>query len=911
MQMDTAALAGKAEMTQSWKNRIGRYTLVPLSLGLALLFSEALHSHVPDVEFYLFLAAVVIAGWFGGLAPGLLAAALAPFVLDYFFLPPLYTLGIDPGARPYIVPFLLASFAAVWMSSTRAATREAHQALRKSEEKYRKILTNLPDGSWTADRDHQLVYFSPKIEQLLGYSGEEIRASGRAPNHEKIHPDDRIRVSNALEALFQSQIPFDEELRVQKRDGTWMWVHIKALRTRKESGTVYADGLLSDITVRKQAELELTAKTAFLEALVNVPIDGILVVGADRRRVLQNQKLIDMFEIPAHLLADPDQIPVRRFMMRKFKEPEKVEALIEYLYSHPEESGRHEVVLKDGGTLDLYSSPVKGPGGKNFGRIWNFRDVTARKQNELELKSKTAFLEAQVNASIDGILVVDEHGHRQLINRRFIDFFSVPQEILANPDDAPLLQHMLQLTRDPKTFLERIQHLYSHTVETSRDEIEFKDGRVFDRYSAPITDKDWNYFGRIWTFRDITERKRNEDTLRQLSIAIEQSPVSVVLMNPDGGVSYVNRRFSESTGYLAEDVVGSNWFKLQSESTSQPQYAALWSAMRKGKEWHGELRNKKKNGQPYWAAVAVTPILDGNGAISHFVAIKEDITERRAMENELRQSQKLEGIGQLAAGIAHEINTPTQFVTDNLTFLQESWRAVFPLLDLYIKRARSELAKAAPDVAAEIAAAEQGCDLQFITEEVPHAISQSLDGARRVAAIVRAMKEFSHPDSAEKTDTDLNQAILATITVARNEWKYVAEVTTCFDQSLAPVHCYPGEINQVILNLVVNAAQSIRDKVKDGEKGAISICTRRKGSFAEISVSDTGMGIPEEIQSRIYEPFFTTKEVGRGTGQGLALAHSVVVKKHLGKIWFETEIGRGTTFFIDLPIRDTHAAEER
>lgn len=203
----------------------------------------------------------------------------------------------------------------------------------------------------------------------------------------------------------------------------------------------------------------------------------------------------------------------------------------------------------------------------------------------------------------------------------------------------------------------------------------------------------------------------------------------------------------------------------------------------------------------------------------------------------------------------------------------------------------------------EIEEAERKLDLEFIVAEVPHAIDQSLDGAQRVAKIVRAMKEFSHPDSAEKTETDLNRAIESTITVARNEWKYVADVTTNLDVALPRVVCYPGDINQVILNLLVNAAHAIKDKAKEGEKGMITVSTATRGEFAEISVSDTGTGIPEAIRTRIFDPFFTTKEVGKGTGQGLSLAHTLVVKKHSGKIWFETEMGRGTTFFIHLPVK--------
>jgi signal transduction histidine kinase len=195
-------------------------------------------------------------------------------------------------------------------------------------------------------------------------------------------------------------------------------------------------------------------------------------------------------------------------------------------------------------------------------------------------------------------------------------------------------------------------------------------------------------------------------------------------------------------------------------------------------------------------------------------------------------------------------------------------------------------------------------DLEYLSREIPAAARQSLEGVKHVAKIVHAMKEFSHPGSTEKVPVDLNHAIETTLTVARNEWKYIAEAVTELAPDLPPVLCLPGELNQVILNLLVNAAHAIGDVVKnvEGTKGTIKIVTRLAGPWAEIMISDTGGGIPEGIRHRIFEPFFTTKEVGKGTGQGLAIARSTIVKKHDGELFFESTVGRGTTFTIRLPV---------
>ena len=296
--------------------------------------------------------------------------------------------------------------------------------------------------------------------------------------------------------------------------------------------------------------------------------------------------------------------------------------------------------------------------------------------------------------------------------------------------------------------------------------------------------------------------------------------------------------------------------------------------------------------------------------------LQAEIAERERMQHELARAQKLESIGHLAAGIAHEINTPAQYIGDNIRFLQEAFTDFGNLLDkldrfLRIAKQRSS----ADELVADIEAAVHEADVDFLTEEIPKALTQSLEGIDRVANIVRAMKEFSHPGSGHKQAIDLNRAIQSTLTVSRNEWKYVAELVTDLDTNLPPVFCLQGDFNQVILNLVVNAAQAISEVVGDGSagKGILTVRTRRDGDWAEIQIEDTGTGIAEDIRENVFDHFFTTKEVGEGTGQGLSIAYTIVVGKHGGTIAFETEIGQGTNFIIRLPIiasAELHEAAE-
>jgi signal transduction histidine kinase len=286
-----------------------------------------------------------------------------------------------------------------------------------------------------------------------------------------------------------------------------------------------------------------------------------------------------------------------------------------------------------------------------------------------------------------------------------------------------------------------------------------------------------------------------------------------------------------------------------------------------------------------------------------------DITELRRLGQELAAAQKLESVGRLAAGVAHEINTPVQFVTDNTEFMRTAIADVASVVRAYRELRGAVESSGDTDAAARLAAqAEKTADFDYIMENIPIAIDSSLEGLGRIATIVRSMKEFAHPDQSAMTAADLNQAIRSTLVIAHNEYKFVAQIDAQFGE-LPPVECYLGEINQVVLNLLLNASHAIADVVEDtGRLGRITVRTRLVGDEVEISIGDTGTGIPEKARDKIFDPFFTTKEVGRGTGQGLAIAHSVIVKKHGGTLRFDTECGKGTTFFIRLPIRTLDSA---
>ncbi len=293
----------------------------------------------------------------------------------------------------------------------------------------------------------------------------------------------------------------------------------------------------------------------------------------------------------------------------------------------------------------------------------------------------------------------------------------------------------------------------------------------------------------------------------------------------------------------------------------------------------------------------------------HYIWIFRDLSKekhnrekRERLEEELRRALRLESLGTLASGLAHEINTPVQYVGDNLFFLRDAFT---DLLSAYDEVTQDKNVK---DITIQ-EGEEHGIDLEFLRNEIPTAVSQALEGVDRVSDIIRSVRNFSHPGAKEKQFIDLNQAIENTITISRNQWKYVAEVKCSLDEGLRKVECIPGEINQVLLNLVVNAAHAIEEKNAPNQ-GVIEIQSRAVLDYIEVRIKDTGCGISRENKDRIFDPFFTTKGVGKGTGQGLSLAYNTIVAGHGGKLLFETVEGKGTIFIVLLPIKNNAVSEK-
>ncbi|MEM9135100.1 MAG: ATP-binding protein [Actinomycetota bacterium] len=399
-------------------------------------------------------------------------------------------------------------------------------------------------------------------------------------------------------------------------------------------------------------------------------------------------------------------------------------------------------------------------------------------------------------------------------------------------------------------------------------------------------------------------RRREDRLLHEVNHQREEAqaivdclPVEIAWKDTDHrliGVNSQQRQQIES--WEADEIVGRRVAELAPDRGK-----ATWQALEELEQKAMDQVKVQREEYQLWSddqartvRYSSAPLVLGREQIG-VVTYGEDVTEAREMERALATSGRMESIGQLAAGVAHEINTPVQFVSDNTEFLTTTFQELIDVANALAEVANSHDRD-------EVTRILQQADLDFLVEEVPLALSQSREGLVRVAEIVRALKDFSHPGD-EVGETDLNRVIESTAAVSRNEWKYVADLELDLGDDLPPVQCSEGRLKQVILNLIVNAAHAIEDSHGD-DKGCITVATRLIGDRVEISVGDDGAGMEAHVRERIFDQFFTTKDVGRGTGQGLSLAWDVI-QSHNGSIEVESAVGDGTTFTIRLPLKQT------
>jgi PAS domain S-box-containing protein len=586
--------------------------------------------------------------------------------------------------------------------------------------------------------------------------------------------------------------------------------------------------------------------------------------------------------------------------------------------------------------LEIFRAPIRDENGELIGSAGYARDVSDRRRVAAEIAQRTQELETLLNGLPGYAFLKDAHARFVTANEALCRVINISRADIAGKTDFDLLP-----VKEANKYAQDDLRVLSGELPVFNTEDVIVDAgqeRIIATRRLGLKGSSGAIVGLIGLGFDITEQKAKDAELKTAYAEMERrvaertqelylsndllhreilerqqansdlnvllSAVSAILIGVDveGRVHRWNREAARVFNLPVEEAVGQFFSSLELEWD----WAQILEGIDRCQDKHApvkinNLKFKRPDGRDGFLLATISPLATADEEPAGVLILGEEITELKFLEAQLSQAQKLESIGQLAAGVAHEINTPTQYVGDSVVFLKDAYNDLARVLNECESMAQGQdvppaCAKTFSDLLTEI-------DYEFLKEEIPKSFARVQEGIERVSTIVQAMKRFSHPGGGAKKAVDINQALENALVVTRNEWKYVADVETRFDPELPQVVCLPGDLNQVLLNILINAAHAIGDVVRNTQdKGLITVSTRQDGELVEIAVKDSGTGIPPQARDKIFTPFFTTKEVGKGTGQGLAISYDIVVNKHRGAISFETEEGKGTTFFIRLPI---------
>lgn len=748
------------------------------------------------------------------------------------------------------------------------------------------------------DVEGNIEYANPAFCRISGYALDEVLGQNPRVLKSGESSDDEYRVlwetitrGNTWKGLFHNK----------RKNGELYWEDATIGPVLDESNNIIQFiALKQDITGQKKAEDAFYREKHMLDSLMNNISDQIYYKDKDSRFVRVNKGMLTYFGLKSadEIINKSDfDLFASEHAEKTFKDEREIIRTGQSMRSEEQE------VWPDGRVswVSTVKAPLHNENGRIIGTFGISRDITKQKKYEKQLEQNEAFLSALLDAIPIPVFYKDKGGKYLGCNEAFTEFFSTTKEEMIgktvfdlNPEEFARKYHEM----DVELLNESGTQKYEAETKSMAGKIR---NVVF--HKAVFYNEQNEVAGLIGTMLDITEIKAVQQELRaskdHLNLILESVPAGIMIVDSEKeSINYINPAALKLLQRDKTAIIGKS-------------YQEFMRASEQGKDTTGNPEHSNVNtdfflllpDETKMPVLKNTVNLEIDGRRQSLVSFV-DISQLRETEQALAQAQKLESIGQLAAGIAHEINTPIQFVGDNTHFFKDAFNDILQLLKV-IDETKSAY-KNGRDVGENIKEMdhlEKTLDLEFLTEEIPRAVEQSLDGIERISKIVKAMKEFSHPGSKEKTRVDINRAINNTITVSRNEWKYIADLHTDFQKNIPPVPLYPDKFNQVILNMIINAAHAIAEcPGRENNKGTITIITKYFDNTVEIRISDNGTGIPEDIQKKIFDPFFTTKEIGKGTGQGLSISHDVIVKKHSGRIHVESTPGKGTTFTIRLPM---------
>jgi two-component system, NtrC family, sensor kinase len=783
----------------------------------------------------------------------------------------------------------------------------ANESLRVKDERYATATRAAGVGVWEWDAGKNEFYLDPNLNSILGYGEGEIPNDYSSwANH--VHPEDRPMWMEGMLAHLEGKTPeYACEHRMLHKDGSTRWFFVHGVAIRDEQGdTTRMVGTDADITERKRAEEALRESEERFRSLAHSAKNGIIIIDDYGKTTFWNPGAEKIFGYSEGEILGMD--------LHRLLAPASCYAAYEAGIEAFREKGYAKVLgktleltaLKKDGTefsIDLSLSSVRLKG--RWHAIGIVRDITERKRAEEALRESEARFKALFDSVSDVVWVSSRDGTVfRYLNPLAEEVYGKP---LSELYDTNTFWLDAVHPEDKDKAVASGTELWEQGKSSAEYRIIRPDGEVrwlLDR-KAKIVDEGGEIVGIGGVATDITERKQAEKVLVEseahLKLVMDTLTAGIFIIDAvDGAILEANHTAAKMAGVRRKELIGVPCHRHFLSSTDK-ECPLFLEAENNGQS---ECVLNTADGHHVPVLQTMTEIIYKDR--SCFIVTFIDISERKAMEARAGLAQKMVSLGELAAGIAHEINSPTHYIHGNVEFLQ---KASNTLLESVGSLRRVSRDRDAPEEerAREVDRIWEKINYDFLVREVPEAFDSCFDGIDRITKIVESMRYFAHPGSDERTSTNINKSVENALIVSRNEWKYYADVEKDLQPDLPILHTYLGQLNQALLNIIINAAHAIRSVVGDTpkEKGLVTISTRQERKWVAIRISDTGTGIPEHLRNRIFDPFFTTKPVGQGTGQGLAVAHSVVVEKHGGSIDIESEEGKGTTFILRLPIENS------
>lgn len=777
---------------------------------------------------------------------------------------------------------------------------------------FRNTFDNSISFVWWINSDGTCAYANGSWLRFTGRTLEEELGFGWM---DRLHHGDKAVVQESEQEIKDESSEYNIEFRALRFDGEYRWINVigRPIYVSKGKASGYI-GIGFDIT-DKRLEREVLEKYRLLSESVD---DIILFLDKDGNILEANNSAVASYGYTHQelLSLNVSNLRVETCFTKNQLEKSNTEGITYEIYHKRREDSKFPVEVK------LNSAYVNEE--ELF--IAVIRDISDRKKAEQRMKeSEQRYFSLFTNMSeafLYGRVVCDNKGVPidyiiLEVNSAFENMTRLRRENILNRRAAEV--NPMIKTSEPN--LIEVCGQVALTGKEVKFELNMNSRGKFYAVSS-YSPKPGDFVNVLY---DITEQKNAEMEVKKLSSALEQSYAIAIITDTKGFIEYVNPKYTQVTGYSFEEVRGKHIMLTSHEKMKKKFFSEMLTPIVRGEAWSGELLNKKKNGERYWVSASISPIKDKNGVITHYSTIQEDITLRKTLEKELKlknktlektieelktmqkmmiQQEKLAGIGQLAAGVAHEINNPLGFVISNFDILQKYSERLYKLINALrmlshsLKRENYSMAVEHLQLVDEL---EEKIDFVSMASEIKDIFSDCNQGLQRIKNIVSGLGIFVRSNQPHGFESyDINAGIESTLLVAQNKLKYHAVVIKELGD-IPAIQAVGDQINQVLLNIIVNAVQAIEAK-NQKSKGTIRVKTYYDNDDVCCEISDDGIGISEENQKRIFNPFFTTKLIGEGTGLGLSISYNIVVNVHKGQLMVKSEEGRGTRFTIKLPI---------